>query len=151
MNPTHNTEPSVLVESSNIDLTASTKAFWECSGRYNGPWITAAASLSPLAASQACRRGLVPLTSIHCSSEEKEKSSRCYGLFPGVHIDGLKTERETHREAQVTGRICVSASILEADTVGLISEVLSRVWCEEKIHLKPSFSTSLWCFAHNME
>lgn len=32
MNPTHNTEPSVLVESSNIDLTASTKAFWELLG-----------------------------------------------------------------------------------------------------------------------
>lgn len=139
MNLSHNIEPSILVQSSNIDLmlwkdsrSASTKAFRELLGQIQ--WAMnyrGSVSLAPL-----CVSGLPAGTSIRCSSGEKERSSRCYGLFHGVCIDGLQTERRTHGEAQVTGRVCVSASILEADTVGLMSEVLSCEWCEEKLTIQ---------------
>ncbi len=134
MNPSHNTEPSVLVQSSNIDLTASTKAFWELLGPIQ--WaMNYSGSVSLVSGLPAGTRA-ADIDSLLIRGEREELQMRwIISRCPHRRTENWTRDTQKHRS--------LDASILEADTVGLISEVLSRVLCEENLRFQLHYGALL--------
>lgn len=129
MNLAHYIEPSVSVQSTNIDTgrIPSQPKQRHSGSRYdrdNSTWITALAL--------ATFPGLPARASIRCSSEEKEKSSRWYGLFHGVRIDGL---RRIHGKGYVEKHRSLPARVFSTRLL-ILYNVKKKV-AETSLYLKP--------------